>query len=78
MICGQSELLEQERAAVADEERDDTPEAMDREWEESAVTFSGADACDTNSNRKDPIQQQALHWVDPLPNVNKQLGGQIT
>jgi nitrate reductase delta subunit len=79
MICGQSALIEQERASIAGEERDDTAEALDREWEESAVTFSGADSCDTSGNRKDQQRnkQQAIQWVDPVPNVKQQLGGHI-
>jgi nitrate reductase delta subunit len=81
MICGQTSLIEQQQADIANEERDDTPEALDREWEEAAVTFSPPDNCSSKPAR-DPNQQQALNWVDPVPshnqqpNHNQQIGGQ--
>jgi nitrate reductase delta subunit len=35
--------MEQLRRSVADEERDDSPEALDKVWEEAAVKFGGDD-----------------------------------
>jgi nitrate reductase delta subunit len=75
MICGQTSLIEQQQADIANEERDDTPEALDREWEEAAVTFSPPDNCSSKPAR-DPNQQQALNWVNPVSNHNQQIGGQ--
>ncbi len=77
MICGQSNLMAEEQATVAKEERDDTPEALDREWEEAAVSFSPPDNCSSGKPAIDPNQRQTLNWVDPVANVNQQIGGQI-
>ena len=77
MICGQHGLMAEEQAAAEKEERDDTPEALDREWEEAAVSFSPPDNCSTNKPAVDPNQRQALHWVDPAATVNQPIGGQI-
>lgn len=78
MICGQHGLMAEEQAAAEKEERDDTPEALDREWEEAAVSFSPPDNCSTNKPAVDPNQRQALHWVDPAATVNQPIGGQIS
>ncbi len=60
------------REQAAGEERDDTPEALDKIWEEEAITFGADDgsngACPSQANRgpgaaKQP-QAEAVHWVD--------------
>lgn len=59
------------RAQVAQEERDDTPEALDKIWEEEAITFGlgdNAEACPTmtqgrSSVPKQPIEE-AVHFVN--------------
>jgi nitrate reductase delta subunit len=83
MICGKSEVMAEEQRAVNGEERDDTIEAIDREWEEAAVTFSPPDDSDCgskstqapNSNRPQP-----LNWVDAQAHqpqsINEATGGQ--
>ena len=78
MICGRQDLIEEHRAAAAQEARDDTPEALDREWEEAAVTFSPPGDCDSKRTaRHAPVQQaQPLHWVDPASAATNQIGGQ--
>lgn len=46
---------------LAGEKRDDTPEALDKVWEEEAVSFTGQDAkdnCSTGSFRPMPGQQR--------------------
>ncbi len=70
-IAGTDLNLEKIRQQVEAEKRDDTAEALDKEWEEEEVTF-GADSleksCGTN-NRKPSESQRAdldvpVHWVD--------------
>jgi|SRR5690554_750987 len=58
---------------LAGEKRDDTPEALDKVWEEEAVSFtanSDADACGTSVNRPSPgqrrDQEQVLNLRDTL------------
>lgn len=49
------------REEVRQEERDDTPEAIDRIWEEEAVTFNGSDvgsACESSRMKPSPAQQR--------------------
>lgn len=58
---GRAEVdLDAVRRRVADESRDDTPEAMDRVWEEEAVRF-GAEAppADCTAQRQPPAATQA-------------------
>ena len=46
---------------VAGESRDDTPDALDKEWEEQAVTFDAASvesACPTSRNRPSDTQRK--------------------
>ncbi|WP_049723442.1 nitrate reductase molybdenum cofactor assembly chaperone [Gilvimarinus polysaccharolyticus] len=69
--CGARVNLDEMRQKVATEARDDTPEALDKVWEEEMVTFgpdSKSDACNTNykpesGQRRD--QEQILNIVDP-------------
>lgn len=72
-LCGKSNLLEEERRAVAGEERDDTAEAIDREWEEAAVTFSPPEPCNTPTPSQP--RQETLHWVDAASSTQQQLEG---
>lgn len=64
MIAGQQEQLTALRGTLSDELPDNTPEAIDREWEEIAVTFGTPDkACGLDEK---PAVNLAtpLHWVD--------------
>lgn len=61
---------------LAGEKRDDTPEALDKVWEEEAVTFGAegaADACGTSTSRPMPgqrrDQEQLLDLIEPAPRV---------
>lgn len=65
MIAGQQGQLDELREKLSSEEPDNTPEAIDREWEETAVTFGAPDdACGPERKPADnPVT--ALHWVDP-------------
>ncbi|WP_444918741.1 nitrate reductase molybdenum cofactor assembly chaperone [Microbulbifer sp. JMSA003] len=56
---------------VANEERDDTPEALDKIWEEEAVSFSGANSCDQSITRPSNAQLrdgQPLNWANAAQN----------
>jgi nitrate reductase delta subunit len=59
------------RQRVAAEDRDDTPQALDREWEEAAVTF-GPDAggCPLSSSGR---ESQPAQWVSPPRNAGNHL-----
>ncbi|USD21692.1 nitrate reductase molybdenum cofactor assembly chaperone [Microbulbifer variabilis] len=51
---------------VANEERDDTPEALDKIWEEEVVSFTGANNCDQSIARPSAAQLrdgQPLTWA---------------
>lgn len=69
--CGARVSIEQMREQVAGEARDDTPEALDKVWEEEMVTFgpdAQVDGCNTNNKpgsgqRRD--QEQVLNIIDP-------------
>lgn len=69
--CGDRVNIEQMREQVAGEARDDTPEALDKVWEEEAVTFgpeAQKDGCNVqyrpeSGQRRD--QEQILHLMDP-------------
>ena len=63
--------LDEFRRQIAEEKRDDTAQAIDKEWEEEEVTF-GADsldkACDSKARRPSETQRRDLdvpvNWVD--------------
>jgi nitrate reductase delta subunit len=63
--------LDDIRAQISGEKRDDTKEALDKEWEEEEVTF-GADSldksCDSATNRPSESQRRdqdiPISWVD--------------
>lgn len=61
---------------LAGEKRDDTPEALDKVWEEEAVSFtanSDADACGTSVNRPLPGQRRDLEQVLDLRDTQQTL-----
>lgn len=66
LIAGRSEELDKKLAQVVDEEPDNTPEALDKEWEEVAVTFGAEDQSCDNANPApvNPDQSQPLRWTD--------------
>lgn len=80
VIAGARTQLEEIREQVALETPDNTLEAIDKEWEETAVTFGpAADAC--SPEEKTTVNDtQALHWVDPNSNtpVNQTLNKRHT
>ncbi|MDP5208217.1 nitrate reductase molybdenum cofactor assembly chaperone [Microbulbifer sp. 2205BS26-8] len=56
---------------VAGEARDDTPEALDKIWEEEVVSFTGANQCDQSITRPSAAQLrdgQPLTWTDATQN----------
>ncbi len=53
------------RHRVADEARDDTPEALDQAWEEEEILFGSAGGgCDSATDNRKPEPAVPLHWVD--------------
>jgi len=71
LSIAQSDIqLDEIRKQIADEKRDDTKQAIDKEWEEEEVTF-GADSleksCDSAKNRPSESQRRDLdipvNWV---------------
>jgi nitrate reductase delta subunit len=65
MIAGQQQLLEDLRGSFAKEQPDNTPEAIDREWEETAVTFGGPqDSCTSQATKPASPETEPLHWVE--------------
>ena len=75
MIAGQQEQLEALRGTLSNEKPDNTPEAIDQEWEETAVTFGTPDkACGLDQK---PVEQQTkpLHWVDATTGNNPDITG---
>ncbi|MEH6604160.1 MAG: nitrate reductase molybdenum cofactor assembly chaperone [Pseudomonadales bacterium] len=77
-IAGKPELLASELVEVAGEEPDNTPEALDKEWEEVAVTW-GADnlSCPSMDNRNkaaDANLSQPLNLTDAPQHYNPPVG----
>lgn len=70
-IAGSRVSLDEVRERIADEKRDDSKQAIDKEWQEEEVTF-GADSleksCDGTQRKPSESQRQdldvPLHWVD--------------
>lgn len=55
------------QTAVRAEERDDTPAAMDKLWEEEATTFGGGQANACNARQPLPVDSlAAVKWVDGI------------
>ncbi len=65
MIAGQLEQLDALRGTLADEPPDHTPEAIDQEWEETAVSFGTPDESCGLEQKPAQSTTTALHWVDP-------------
>ena len=64
MIAGQQEQLAALRGTLADEKPDNTPDAIDREWEETAVTFAEPDKTCGLDRKPGVNQATALQWVE--------------
>ncbi|WP_461517745.1 nitrate reductase molybdenum cofactor assembly chaperone [Porticoccus sp.] len=67
MISGVPVNLEELRSKAAGEERDDTPEALDKIWEEEAVTFGAGDSCPSNAPqppKRSPNDSVAVRWAN--------------
>ena len=64
MIAGQQEQLGGLRDSLANEEPDNTPEAIDKEWEETAVTFGTPDKTCGLDQKPASDKATPLHWVD--------------
>ena len=70
-FAGSTINLDEIRVQIADEKRDDTKKAIDKEWEEEEVTF-GADSldksCDSATRRPSEAQRRdqdiPINWVD--------------
>lgn len=63
IIACAHEQLGELREKVAGEIPDNTPEAIDQEWEETAVTFGAPEQC--NQQTKPPVgDTQPIRWVD--------------
>jgi nitrate reductase delta subunit len=71
MIAGQREQLATLRPKLSKEPPDNTPEAIDREWEETAVTFGTPD--ESCGLERKPVQSQTtpLRWVDATAGVEQ-------
>lgn len=63
MIAGQQAQLEELRGSFKDEQPDHTPEAIDQEWEETAVTFGTPDKNCGLEQKAPDNQTTPLHWV---------------
>jgi len=64
LIAGQQEQLATLRGTLSDEPSDNTPEAIDQEWEETAVTFTTPDKACGLDQKPTANQVTPLHWVD--------------
>jgi len=69
-MAGISAEVEPFKKQVAEEMREDTTEAMDREWEEEAVSF-GPDAASACSSLKEPVTAVRPMQAEPVHFVNK-------
>jgi len=67
-ISGAQVDLSELREKAAGEERDDTPEALDKVWEEEAIKFGADDqqqACPSQRGAVEtPVQTNPIHFVD--------------
>ena len=79
LIAGRSKELEEKLVQLVGEEPDNTPEALDKEWEEVAVSFGGDEpACGVNSKVADPNQNQPLIWKQNPVSSDQTHGGSST
>lgn len=69
MIAGVAADMSDLRSKAASEERDDTPEALDKLWEDEAVTFGledGQGKCPSQTPVRPPSSEEQpvpVHWV---------------
>ena len=75
MIAGQEEQLATLRGTLSDELPDNTPEAIDQEWEETAVTFGTPDKSCGLDQKPAAKQTTPLHWVDTATSGNQDTTG---
>ena len=76
LIAGRSEEIEKHRQKAAEEEPDNTPEALDKEWEEVAVTFgTEGSSCDVKPPPTDANQESPLRWSEPQSAAAVMSGG---
>ena len=82
-LSGVEVALDDVREQLNGEKRDDTPEAIDKVWEEEQVTFgagAGGDSCPTAQNKPTESQRRdqymPLNWVDAAgdPSVTAERG----
>jgi nitrate reductase delta subunit len=66
IIAGANEQLASVRQEVTSETPDNTPEAIDQEWEETAVTFGAPDQACGLDKKPSTNDTQPIHWVDPV------------
>ena len=78
-LAGSDIELDEIRDQIAEEKRDDTKQAIDKEWEEEEVTFGSESldkACDTATRRPSETQRRDLdipiNWVDFDANPSEQ------
>lgn len=65
LIAGRSDELSEKLREIADEQPDNTREALDEEWEEVAVSFAAEDqACKSDTPAVDPAQARPMVWTD--------------
>jgi nitrate reductase delta subunit len=64
MIAGQQEQLTVLRGTLGNEQPDNTPEAIDQEWEETAVTFGAPDKTCGLDEKPTGKRETPLRWVD--------------
>lgn len=79
-LAGSDVALEDIRKQISDEKRDDTKQAIDKEWEEEEVTFGSESlekSCDTAARRPSEQQRRDLdipiNWVDFDTNPKQQV-----
>lgn len=77
LIAGRGEELQAKLAQVVGEEPDNTPEALDKEWEEIAVTFGAEEqSCGVKTSPKDNNIEQPIRWTDASGSDTQMPGGQ--
>jgi len=84
LIAGRSDTLNESREQVSSEQPDNTMEAIDKEWEETAVTF-GVDEVASNPTPKytdlsgagAEAETQPLRWASTATAEKQALGGEV-
>jgi nitrate reductase delta subunit len=76
LIAGRSDELENKLAQVVEEEPDNTPEALDKEWEEVPVTFGvEEESCGVKPQPRSADQEQVLTWKENADSMAHTSGG---